>query len=254
MALNIQEIIEYYVNLLIIQYHDQPNAQAEIRLLIDVLYADGILLDIQDAYNVDTAVGKQLDVIGKYVGVDRVYSNVTLTDMFSFITYDIVTAPPSSPPRFGFSLYTTFNNYQYNGTLIYDDIIAKDNALTDENYRVLIKLAIIINASNFSSKQIDDALFEFFGTTIRAEDAGDMHMIFYITSTLTPLIQAIVAKGLLPTPMGVGALIVSNIEDTMFSFTDYSGYESPYGYGFSDYSDYATLPGQDLTYDQLSRG
>lgn len=277
---DISALIEYYKNLLIIQYSgpDQPKAQAEIDLLATTALASGIILDIQDAYNIfnvfnewdqsgrtwddggfwdderGLAVGKQLDVIGKYVGVDRFYSELVLENYFSFITYDEVSALPDSPPRFGLSDYTTFMDFSYNGTLNYSDLIAVGNSLTDTNFRVLIQLAIIKNNSNFSHKQIDDAIFNFFGGTIRPESSGNMLMAYFISNIVSPLVKAIVSKKLLPKPMGVGLAVVSNVTGPMFAFTDYSGYQSPYGYGFSDYNNYATLPGQMLTYDQITRG
>lgn len=252
--MNVDDIINYYANLLIIQYHDQPKAQATIELFAKELLASNILIDIQDAYDIDTAVGVQLDVIGKYAGVNRYYSELDLEDFFSLITYDETSSLPSSPPRFGFSDYTTYENYSYNGTLVYADLIAKSNALTDDTYRTLIKLKIILNNSNFSHQQIDTDLFNVFGNELRAESLGNMTMAFFITGVLTPLIQAIIFKKLLPRPMGVGAAVIGSITGEMFAFTDYAGAASPFGYGFSDYSNYATLPGQVLTYSQITEG
>jgi hypothetical protein len=61
-----------YVALLIKQYYDKPRASAEIAAqaarwekVRDILVAFG------DAFDVDTAVGKQLDIIGKVVGLPR---------------------------------------------------------------------------------------------------------------------------------------------------------------------------------------
>jgi Protein of unknown function (DUF2612) len=249
--MDVDSLIAYYANLLIIQYHDQPKAQAEIQLLAKTMLASGIFSDIQAAYDIDTAVGVQLDVIGKYVGVDRFYSELVLQNYFSFIAYSEVVAPPASPPRFGYSTYANFTAYSYNGTLTYSGLIATGNQLTDDAYRTLIKLKIIINSSNFSHEQIDDDLFEFFGTQIRAESIGNMEMVFFISGSLSSLIQAIIFKKLLPRPMGVGAAVVENISGLMFSFDDYAGHASIYGHGFCDYSTFASLSGQVLQYSQI---
>lgn len=254
-----EELIAYYTQLLIIQYSQGVKARAEVALLAREILADGVFLDVQNAYNLtgnNTAVGKQLDVLGKYAGVDRYYSQLTLTNYFSAIPYTQVGLLPSSPPQFGFNTYASFGGFDYNGLLAYGDVIAANNALTDYNFLQLILLAIINNNSNFSDGSIDSDLYKFFGTNIRAEDTGGMGMIFYISSTITPLMQAIIAKKLLPKPMAVGATIISSIGGLMYDFTTYaqygSGYNNPFGYGFTTYAQYGSVNGQILTYNQIS--
>lgn len=66
-----QELIDYYANLLIIQYLGQPKAYATIQNLVKPVIMDQLPVAVQDAFSLDTAVGVQLDVIGKYVGVTR---------------------------------------------------------------------------------------------------------------------------------------------------------------------------------------
>ena len=65
--MDIQNIINSYISLLIIQYANQPKARALIELFVGSLLADGIMFDVEQGYNLDTAVGVQLDIIGKYV-------------------------------------------------------------------------------------------------------------------------------------------------------------------------------------------
>lgn len=70
------ELIEYYQNLLILQYVEQPNAYATIGVLAALPIADQLPLAVQNAFNINptlgpTAIGTQLDTIGKYVGVTR---------------------------------------------------------------------------------------------------------------------------------------------------------------------------------------
>jgi hypothetical protein len=65
------ELAEYYANLLIMQYHDRTKAVATIKGVLKPLFMDQLPVAVQDAYDVETAVGVQLDVLGKYVGVSR---------------------------------------------------------------------------------------------------------------------------------------------------------------------------------------
>lgn len=65
------DIQEYYKNLLIIQYHDKPKAKATIVLLVNCATGDEIQQQMYEAFDLDVAVGKQLDMIGYFVGVKR---------------------------------------------------------------------------------------------------------------------------------------------------------------------------------------
>lgn len=65
------ELSQYYTNLLILQYIGKPKAYATIQGTITPILMDQIPIDVQNAYAIGTAVGVQLDVIGKYVGVTR---------------------------------------------------------------------------------------------------------------------------------------------------------------------------------------
>lgn len=247
---NVTDIVNYYVNLLIIQYHNQPKAMATIQLFAEIMMANGVMLDVLEGYNLETAVGTQLDIIGKYEGVDRFYRELSLADYFSLETY--TEAPPSTPPRYGFTDYAGYDTTPPNGTLIYSEIISANNMLVDAVFRQLIKLKILQNYLNHSCAAIDGGLYSFFGTAIRMEDMYGMHMVYFVTAAETALIVAALYKKVLPKPMAVGALIVSDIEGEMFAFTDYTGYESPFGYGFTDYADYDSVAGQVLLYDQIT--
>ena len=66
----------YYSNLLILQYHNKPKARATVEASVGVL-PDDIILDVINGFDMDSAVGAQLDTIGIYVGVDRFYLDDT---------------------------------------------------------------------------------------------------------------------------------------------------------------------------------
>lgn len=278
----IDDLIEYYVNLLIIQYAsgNQPKAQATIALLASQLIASGIFFDVMNAYNIvptstdhwdeggswddgqswdgaqDTAVGIQLDVLGKYVGVNRFYTNINLINYFALVPYSEYASLPSSPPEFGCSTYATFNKFSYNGTLLYEDVITSENSLSDTDFLTLIQFMILCNNMNYSAAAIDNALFNIFGTSFRAESNGNMSMTFFVVGAVSTLINTIIFKGLLPAPEAVGINLVKNIGQLIFGMTTYAqaqqGIFSQYAYGFSTYSDYATLPiQQTLTYENV---
>lgn len=64
----------YYSNLLILQYHNKPKAKATVEATVGLL-PDELIQEVITGFNIGTAVGKQLDILGIYVGVDRFYDN-----------------------------------------------------------------------------------------------------------------------------------------------------------------------------------
>lgn len=66
-----EEFRLYYSNLLIIQYHDKPKAIATIKALVDTVIMNQLPLLVRDGFNLETAVGAQLDILGKYIGISR---------------------------------------------------------------------------------------------------------------------------------------------------------------------------------------
>lgn len=73
-------LIAYYVNLLIIQYHNLPKARAHIEALVDSSMIYDLAQAVVGAYSIDTAAGSQLDVLGKYIGLDRRVLGAPFTD------------------------------------------------------------------------------------------------------------------------------------------------------------------------------
>lgn len=67
-----QEIIDYYANLLILQYLQEPKAYAHIQTLVTPVIMNQLPVAVQNAYAIPTAQGVQLDILGKYVGASRI--------------------------------------------------------------------------------------------------------------------------------------------------------------------------------------
>lgn len=86
---DLQALEDYYTNLLIIQYHDKEKAQAVIKNWVDCMVADGFLLDLDGAYSPDSAVGVQLDTLGKILGLDR--NNLSDDEYRTLLNFKIIT-------------------------------------------------------------------------------------------------------------------------------------------------------------------
>lgn len=65
------KIIEYYANLLILQYLQKPKAFNTVEALVAPVIMNQLPIDVRDAFDIETAQGVQLDVLGKYAGVTR---------------------------------------------------------------------------------------------------------------------------------------------------------------------------------------
>lgn len=65
------ELIAYYVDLIILQYKEKPKARGTVDFLVSMPIANQIYTATQNAFDLETAVGVQLDTLGKYVGASR---------------------------------------------------------------------------------------------------------------------------------------------------------------------------------------
>lgn len=202
---DVSNIVDYYANLLIIQYHNKPKAKATIELLVRELVASGIVLDINEGYNVDTAIGTQLDILGKYIGVERMYRDNALSDMFSLETY--TESDPTLQDRWGFVTYANYDTTEYNGVLNYNSVLTKNFFLIDEDYRQLLKLKIIKNYSNGSHKSVDDMIHTFFEGEITVEQTDTMEMTYTVPFNLSAFAAAAIVKEIMPKPLGVKIVI-----------------------------------------------
>ena len=245
--MDIQNIINSYISLLIIQYANQPKARALIELFVGSLLADGIMFDVEQGYNLDTAVGVQLDIIGKYVGIDRLYTQQIFSGFFSFINYDEVASPPVT--RIGFSDYTDFET-KTGKWLNYDSVISGTYLLSDDIFRLAIRMRILQNNNNYSHKAIDEAVSVFLPA--RASSVGNMHMAYIVPVAYLNLAIIALQKGLFSVPMGVlleGVVIQTAAK--MFGFATYNDTASTYITGFSNYSDYDTKIGETINYSKI---
>lgn len=150
-------------------------ARAHVELLAQIAIMDQLPIDVQNAFSLESALGVQLDILGKYLGVTRY-------------------------------------GYDFSGAV----------TLTDDDFRQLIKIAIIQNASKSALSDIQNLLQQFFPGTIYVFDYGDMRMSYFIDSDATSeqLAQFYVKQGSLPKPMGValGDILFLTSADGVFGF------------------------------------
>lgn len=189
---------EYYQGLLIVQYADSPKAKATIKLLVDLLYACVILLQIQDAFDWKTATDAQLDIIGKWVGVDRFYTG----QVFNYHPWFSLPGWNDTPDneQGGFSEFSTFESLE-GGFLDYQYVLPTQNTLNTGFFRQLIGLKIIKNSINCTCKSIDDAIWDYFGGDVYTTwDLTNRKLIYSYPKELQILMDVALEKSVLPCP------------------------------------------------------
>lgn len=199
---SIQELKDYYSNTLIVQYYDKPKAKQTIEMLVYLVFSEMLLFQVQNAFNWKTAVGKQLDVIGQWVGVSRTFNINLLTEpKLAYPQYDRLDPDTTSALQGGYSDYESFDTLQ-GGQLRYSDIQTTTNNLNDDNYRIIIGLKIIFNSINHTAKAIDDAIWEYFNHEVYTVWT-DNTLTYYYPSNLAQVMLFADYKGVLPAPTGV---------------------------------------------------
>lgn len=246
-TINLQSIVDYYTNLLIIQYKDKPKAKATVALMVNEMLANGIYFDVQNGFNINTAVGAQLDILGKYIGLNRFFKGQDFPDgIFGFTDYN-----GSDDGQQGFTDYANYDSETYT-TLTYQDIISNNQKLDDDDYRFLLKLKIICNNSSMTHGGIDNAIYTTFGNDLIADTNNDMTMLYFANSNISRLLDVLLQKEVLPRPMGVQLLGIIKQTSPFFGFTTYSQTSTSDNMtGFSIYDDYDTKEGETLTYDKI---
>ncbi len=223
MALTSQEIedlIQSYVNLLIIQYADKPNAKQQIEDYTRGIVNNDIFGQIQDAYNIDTAVGDQLDILGKYIGIDRNGAQQAINpvqNFFSVLASDVT----QNDDAFGTVSSAQFPTIDSHVLGAEPTDIITVQILGDKSYRFILKLRIIQNAINHSDKEIDDAVTQVFeGDLIPSSADGTMTMTYLVDSESLTFAVIALQKGALPKPIGVrlAYLIVRPPTQNFFGF------------------------------------
>ena len=209
------ELIQYYVNLLVIEYKTLPNATATIQLLVTDVVADQIYNSVLNGFNISstlntlyglsTAIGAQLDVVGEYVGAQRALFGFSPTGVYmSFIPYS--TSPV--PANVGFAQYSDAAP-SVDFWLSYSASSGATYTLTDGQMLQLINYYIALHACDHTNYSIDQIIAQFFAPYLSLTDNGNM-TITYTHNTADPniLFNIVGFNNALPRPAGVNVLIV----------------------------------------------
>lgn len=191
----IDDVKEYYADLLILQYRNKPKARATIKMGVDIYTGDGLLLQLADALNIDTAVGAQLDIIGKILGCPRDIPGIN--NQTKYFTFHV------DEDSLGFS---TIGNPSNGVAKNRSNSILATYTLSDEEYRPLLKFKAFLNVWRGDMGSMDTALYEVFGDNVNLKNNQDMTIEYEVTE-MTTTIEAADALGYFRAPIGVSASV-----------------------------------------------
>lgn len=203
-----------YLDLITPFMRGRPNFEATVSLVVDIIaQMEAFVRDnIPECFDVDTAIGVQLDATGKWIGRDRYLHTPILDAYFSFslggdqwadLGFDeAVWAGPYSPT---------------------DQITALD----DTTYRCLLYAKIAANESDGSIATIESIYANFLaccnpipGSNIYVEDKQDMSMVIGLTGKIPPVLyQELMTTEFVPVkPAGVLLYFVTTSVDGTANF------------------------------------
>lgn len=190
-----------YLALITSEHRGRPKFVSTVaETIAPYVETQAFLADLPAAFDIDTAVGVQLDAVGEWVGRSR-YVNIPLVSVwFSWDTAGL-----------GWEQGVWKGAY---------DPTTGVAALDDETYRLLLRAKIVANQWNSSIQGAQaalDVMFGMTGTLIFLEDHQDMTMTIGVAGLVpNALFLALLAGGYIPIkPSGVGVTYsVTTITET----------------------------------------
>ena len=228
----IAAVVAEYQDLLLNQYINLTKARGTIGLLNTEAVCSLVQFDVQNGFNIDTAVGVQLDVLGQYIGLSRNIPGIIDRYYFEMPSY--------STPSVGESGFTNYLNIADNADssfYLYTFANTSFYSLSDPEYRPLLRMKIILNQLNNSLAEIADLLFSLFVYQLICFDNRDMKISYAVAENTGNIALLAVQAGLLPKPIGVKITGVFLVPDPskIFGFANYK-YANGNELGFSTYA------------------
>lgn len=199
---DIQDVKTYYADLLILQYRNKPKARETIKIGADIYLGDGVIFQLQDILDIDTAEGPQLDIIGKILDCPRprVVQGI-YNDMIFFQFYD-------GPDSVGFS---TVGNPQGGNFRTIQNYNQSEYSLPDNDYRFLLKFKSAVNVMRGSERGIDEALWNVFQGDVLLKNNHNLTITYIVSAERTLAALAAKQLGYYRAPEGIGANYVLRV-------------------------------------------
>lgn len=196
---------EKYLNLIPNWNREKPKFNATVSALVEPLAgSQAFVSHLPTDFDLDAAIGSQLDVVGGWVGRTRYVSIPIANVWFSFDIEGV-----------GFDQGTWKGPY---------DLDANMSRLDDDHYRILLRAKIAANQWDGTLPGAKAVLDKVFGddTHVFIQDHMDMSMTVGVSGKIPSAVTlALLAGGYIPLkPSGVRVnyLVVSEDETAMFGF------------------------------------
>ncbi len=201
------QLIAVYVSLLIMQYNLKPKAQATISTLVSAAVAKLIYQQVENAFDITTAVGAQLDILAKYVGAQRIIYGLSITKVYFQFRYAADLPPPATSFNGMADVSNPITSWFF---LTVRDFDASVITLTDGQLSTLIQYLADVESLDFTVQNVDDIFVKFFGTYVTWVDNFNMTMTVTHDQTNDPntLFETVKFLGALPRPAGVSLSVV----------------------------------------------
>lgn len=203
MTLTTRQVCDLYTGLLAYQYKQGTKNRPALAIYLKQLLGDMLAKAVEDAFSIDTAVGPQLDILGKYIGLPRNIGDPVPRPYYQFSDY----GSPTFPAPNGFTDYgdpsinsqAIWYEYQFSGT--------QNTDLSDAAYQFMLKMKIVLNSNDGTLASIMDLLQLFLAGIVALVDNANM-TITYTISERTP-VPVSVLQAYLPRTLGVQRLFDS---------------------------------------------
>lgn len=194
---SLEDIKKYYADLLILQYRNKPKARATVQIGCDIYTGNGLLFEFENILDIDRASDYTLDIIGNILGVPRnVLSDTPNVDFFTF----------EKSNANGFSTVGKVSKGIFKRS---DRNYYNKNALSNKNYRILIKLKAILNSVRATWADMDSMYYRVFGNNLYFENNKDGTITYFYNSNYfdKELWNAIIKLEYLKAPLGISYTI-----------------------------------------------
>ena len=208
-----------YTDLITSEHSDKPNYMQMVAKTLQP-HADLLALYQQTPtlYDIDSAVGAQLDTLGQWIGVTRTLTTPLTGVYFAFDTAGV-----------GFDQGVWQGAYDPSSGLV---------SLPDDFYRVLLKVRIINNHWNGSKSQaysIGSTVFSQLGYTFFMEDKADLTMNLGLIGSgpPTPIAKGLLTSGkfnIKPAGVHIAAYLTQTVAGPLFAFdmntSNFAGFDN----------------------------
>lgn len=193
--------VSTYTGYITSEYNQQPDFVATVSATCQPLVdLQNVLQAMPTDYDVDVAIGEQLDAVGLWVGISR-YVDIPLTNVY--FSFDMS----------GLGWDQGYWKGQY-------DPVTGVTALGDTTYRFVIEAKIAANSWDGTLAGAATALANIFnatdtpGTLLYIEDHQDLSMLYGIAGVVPPQIYlALLVNGYIP--LVPGGIAVSYVQTTV---------------------------------------